>query len=55
MALYQNIILITQARQLRLDVISNLEADKAEQSNVKFSPLDKHPRDSSSSGLDYDR
>ncbi|XP_009304780.1 kinesin-like protein KIF19 [Danio rerio] len=43
------------ARQLRLDVISNLEeADKAEQSNVKFSPLDKHPRDSSSSGLDYD-
>ncbi|XP_050982988.1 kinesin-like protein KIF19 [Labeo rohita] len=47
--------LMIMTSQMRLDVISDLEeVDKTQQNNRKFSPLDKHPRDSSSSGLDYD-
>ncbi|XP_016104680.1 kinesin-like protein KIF19 [Sinocyclocheilus grahami] len=47
--------LMIMASQMRLDVISDLEdVDKTQQNNRKFSPLDKHPHDSSSSGLDYD-
>ncbi|XP_042584715.1 kinesin-like protein KIF19 [Cyprinus carpio] len=47
--------LMIMASQMRLDVISDLEGvDKTQQNNKKFSPLDKHPCDSSSSGLDYD-
>ncbi|XP_042572765.1 uncharacterized protein LOC122135883 [Cyprinus carpio] len=43
------------ASQMRLGVISDLEdVDKTQQNNRKYSPLDKHPHDSSSSGLDYD-
>ncbi|XP_052438989.1 kinesin-like protein KIF19 [Carassius gibelio] len=41
--------LMIMASQMRLDVIS-----AEQQNNRKFSPLDKHPCDSSSSGLDYD-
>lgn len=44
------------ARQLRLDAISDLEElEKTQQNSRKFSPLDKHARDSASSGLEYDR
>uniref|UniRef100_A0A9J8BYD0 Kinesin-like protein KIF19 n=3 Tax=Cyprinus carpio TaxID=7962 RepID=A0A9J8BYD0_CYPCA len=47
--------LMIMASQMRLDVISDLEGvDKTQQNNKKFSLLDKHPCDSSSSGLDYD-
>ncbi|XP_051558803.1 kinesin-like protein KIF19 isoform X2 [Myxocyprinus asiaticus] len=50
--------IMIMARQLRLDdVISDLnfcQEVKIQQQNTKFSPLDKHPPDSSSSGLDYD-
>ncbi|XP_073698569.1 kinesin-like protein KIF19 [Garra rufa] len=47
--------LMIMTSQMRLDVISDLEeVDKTQPNNRKFSPLDKHPRDSSSSGLDYD-
>ncbi|XP_043089647.1 kinesin-like protein KIF19 [Puntigrus tetrazona] len=46
--------LMIMAGQVRLDVISDLEETDKTQQNKKFSPLDKHPRDSSSSGLDYD-
>ncbi len=54
--LIQDNSLLIMASQMRLDVISDLEeVAKTQQNNRKFSPLDKHPRDSSSSGLDYDR
>ncbi|XP_067259891.1 kinesin-like protein KIF19 [Chanodichthys erythropterus] len=47
--------IMIMARQLRLDAISDLEElEKTQQNSRKFSPLDKHARDSASSGLEYD-
>lgn len=45
-------------KQLTHDVISESDVRKAERArrkNRKFSRLNKHPPDSSSSGLEYDR